>query len=388
MQIGNSDLELVCKEAIVPAIKSCNLDPKRVDKHNEGRLLKTEIVKFIESSDIIVADLTNERPNCYLEVGYTMGIDKFRNLILTAREDHNQNSPKYKTGGPKIHFDLSGYDILFWDLNNLDDFKKELEKRIRYRMTISTPSFTPPVSPWDEQWISSHQMVAFEGLKRCSVTKTADKTGFMEIRMTLPNLNLNIVQRELLRAANQAQIHTFGWPIGVAPNSRDEYRPKPRTDGIVAEIENKDTNQYDYWSLRKNGMFYLLKSLFEDMRKPCCIFFDTRIVRITEALLYSVRLYSGLNVPPNSRILIGIRHGGLRERHLGVVGRRILSDNYKSEENEVYTEIETTFEKIEANLVDYVQEFTQPLFAIFDFFQLDRKKIKKIVTNFVAGKIT
>jgi len=50
MQIGNSDLDKVYQECIFPAIKSCGLEPKRVDKHTEGRLLKSEIVGFIESS--------------------------------------------------------------------------------------------------------------------------------------------------------------------------------------------------------------------------------------------------------------------------------------------------------------------------------------------------
>ena len=148
IQIGNPDLDMACKEAIVPALKSCNLDPKRVDKHNEGRLLKSEIVGFIESSDIIIADITNERPNCYLEVGYAMGLDKFRNLILTARENHNQDSPNYKKGGPKIHFDLSGYDILFWEPNNFNKFREELEKRVRRRLATLAPYITAPVSPW------------------------------------------------------------------------------------------------------------------------------------------------------------------------------------------------------------------------------------------------
>jgi len=82
MQIGNPELDRVCEAAIVPALKACGLDPKRVDKHNKGGLLKSEIIAFIEGSDIIVADLTDERPNCYLEVGYTMGVNKFRNLVL------------------------------------------------------------------------------------------------------------------------------------------------------------------------------------------------------------------------------------------------------------------------------------------------------------------
>ena len=66
MQIGNADLDNVFTAVFVPASKSAGLDPKCVDKHNEGRLLKSEIVNFISECDIIIADLTNERPNCYL----------------------------------------------------------------------------------------------------------------------------------------------------------------------------------------------------------------------------------------------------------------------------------------------------------------------------------
>ncbi len=383
MQIGNADLDIACRDAIVPALKACNLEPKRVDKHNQGRLLKSEIVEFIETSNIIVADLTNERPNCYLEVGYAMGLDKFRNLILTAREDHNHDSPNYKKDGPKIHFDLSGYDILFWDPNNLKGFKDELEKRVSRRLVTIPP--TVSVSPWDKDWISKNQEAALTAFKK------SGKTAFMEIRMNLPDVKPNISQGELLRITEQAEIHTFGWPIGVGLSNREEYRPRPRTDGIVAEIDIKDRidgeNTYDYWTIRKDGAFYLLKSLFEDMRKPGHIFFNTRIVRITETLLYAARLYTGFKIPSDSRVLIGIRHGGLKGRILSAAGNnRELSYERKSTEDEVYTEIETTLEKLESDLVGLVQKFTQPLFVVFDFFELSRNELENIVNNFVAGK--
>jgi len=67
MQIGNKELDEIFQNAIVPAILSSGLTVKRVDKHNEGGLLKSEIINFIQESDIIIADLTNERPNCYLK---------------------------------------------------------------------------------------------------------------------------------------------------------------------------------------------------------------------------------------------------------------------------------------------------------------------------------
>lgn len=136
MQIGNPRLDLLWKEIYQPAIKECGLDSKRVDKHGEGRLLQSEIADFIKRATIVIADLTNERPNCYLEVGYTMGINKFRNLILCAREDHNQDSPNHVKDGPKIHFDLSGYSFLWWNEKELEKFKEELASTIKYRLDI------------------------------------------------------------------------------------------------------------------------------------------------------------------------------------------------------------------------------------------------------------
>jgi hypothetical protein len=388
MQIGNANLDTVFREVFVPALKKCGLDPKRVDKHNEGRLLKSEIVSFIEDSDIIIADLTNERPNCYLEIGYAMGLDKFRNLILTAREDHNHDSPNYKKEGPKIHFDLSGYDILFWNPEKLTNFKEELEKRIKRRLA-TLPSFStsaPSVPAWDDEWVAKNREIAMAGLKK------SGNTGYMEMIMTLLDSRINVSQVQLLQAAHSSQIHTFGWPIGVVLNNREEFRPKPKADGIVAEIVPEDRG-YDYWAIRKDGSYYLLKSLFEDAREPNSLFFNTRVVRITEALLYAVRLYTSLNVPPDSRLLIGLRHGGLKGRIIsatpkGSVTDRRLGIHGKAIEDEVYTEVETAIDRIEPDLVDLVERIATPLFGVFDFFQISKTILAEIDNDFVDGKVT
>jgi len=136
MQIGNPSLDLVYEQSIVPALRACGLVARRVDRHNAGGLLHSEIISFIEESDLIVADLTHERPNCYLEVGYALGAGRFTNLILTAREDHSADSPSHRPGGPKVHFDLIGYDILFWAPGRLGEFRAELEKRAFRRLRM------------------------------------------------------------------------------------------------------------------------------------------------------------------------------------------------------------------------------------------------------------
>lgn len=382
MQIGNEELDRACEQAIVPALKDCGLEAKRVDKHNQGGLLKSEIISFIEGSDFIIADLTNERPNCYLEIGYAMGIDKFQNLILTAREDHNPESSNYTKGGPKVHFDLAGYDILFWHPERFDDFREELTKRIERRKTIITPSANEPISPWNDDWIELQRKAAIPKLR------ATGKTGFMEVHFALDFPKPDKRQQELDEAARTSTIDTFGWPIGVYLGNVDEYRPRPKVDGIVAEIGRGKDNLYDYWAIGRNGDFYLLKTIFEDDRDNGKIFFNTRIVRVTETLLYCARLYNRLEIDPTTVVNVAIRHGGLKGRVLGATSsRRLMREGAPSVEDEVVTEIRCTLSQLESQLVDRVKQLLAPLFIMFDFFELPDDGYEEIVNAFVQGRV-
>jgi hypothetical protein len=133
MQIGNPELDALYERAVAPALEACGYEPRRVDRHNRGGLLVSEIIAFIDEAEVLVADLTNERPNCYLEVGYAIGVSKVTNLILTARGDHDPHAALRPPGAPRVHFDLAGFEILFWEPSRLDEFRRELEKRIQRR---------------------------------------------------------------------------------------------------------------------------------------------------------------------------------------------------------------------------------------------------------------
>lgn len=45
MQIGNEELDRLCDEAMVAAIEDAGFAARRVDRHNTGDLLKSEIVQ-------------------------------------------------------------------------------------------------------------------------------------------------------------------------------------------------------------------------------------------------------------------------------------------------------------------------------------------------------
>lgn len=214
--------------------------------------------------------------------------------------------------------------------------------------------------------------------------------GAMELRFSLHS-GLNKTQIELLHAVRASEIKTFGWPIGVLLENRNEYKPRPFGDGIRAEISIKDDGDksYDYWAVRKSGDFYLLQSFFEDKREKDAVYFNTRLVRVTEALLFASRLYTALGVGPHTKISTRFTHTGLAKRVLkSAGGNRSLSTQPIS--SEAVSETETVIElgNIQTALVEEVRRVCEPMFMLFDFQEFELHVYEDIVRRFEAGEAT
>lgn len=154
----------------------------------------------------------------------------------------------------------------------------------------------------------------------------------------------------------------------------------------VIDITERDT--FDYWTWRRNGDFYILKSLFEDQQEPTKLFFDTRIVRTTELFLYCARMYAKLGADPTHEISIQTTYGGLRGRTIDAVGSwRLIRPYQPCAENEVTANTTTTLEKIEVDLASLVKELLAPVFVLFDFFSIDDNIYEEIVNDFVNGRV-
>ncbi len=102
MPFGLTETERVWIDAYEPTIKSCSLNPIRVDKEDDGSLIT--------------------------------GLARERNLILCCREDHITGSPNFRPAQNKVHFDLQNYGILFWDPTDLNRFKQGLRSKIEKRV--------------------------------------------------------------------------------------------------------------------------------------------------------------------------------------------------------------------------------------------------------------
>jgi hypothetical protein len=232
----------------------------------------------------------------------------------------------------------------------------------------------------DSEWFSQEETNASSGASKL------ETNGFMELRMGVWHA-MSKSQRDLLDAVRQSEIRTFGWPIGILLENREEFRPRPYGDGIRAKVApaGDPRTSFDYWALRSNGDFYLLQSLFEDQRRPNEIFFDTRIVRVTESLMFAQRLYTNLGVPPEARVGIAVSHKGLAGRTLASASPHRFIISKTATENVSTAEILTILGSMAITRVEDVRKILEPMFMLFDFTQFHERVYDEIVRNFEQG---
>lgn len=112
---GDKTIDHNYKYAITPAVRECGYTISRVDEEYHTDQVTEKIIECINKSRFIIADLTNERPNCYYEVGYAHALQK--PVIIIAKND------------TKRHFDISTYKWIYW--KNYKDLKSQLMPEIK-----------------------------------------------------------------------------------------------------------------------------------------------------------------------------------------------------------------------------------------------------------------
>jgi hypothetical protein len=115
MKFEDKYLDSAYEGTIKPLIKKFKYTPLRIDEVQDSGRITNQILEEIARSEIVLADLTGERPNCYYEAGFAHAIGK--EMIFTIRK------------GDSIHFDLAGYRFIEWETEQ--NLRQELQKRLR-----------------------------------------------------------------------------------------------------------------------------------------------------------------------------------------------------------------------------------------------------------------
>ena len=124
------------------------------------------------------------------------------------------------------------------------------------------------------------------------------------------------------------------------------------------------------------------------MRKPNVIFFDTRIIRVTECLMFIQNLYTKLGFPPETQVGLRIEHSGLKGRELtNASPDRVMFSRKTTTENESASELVTVLGTMSETRVEDVRKILEPMFMLFDFMQFSTSVFEEIVRNFERGVV-
>jgi len=109
------EFEDVFQFGIYAAVRACGYVCEKVDESIFAGNIVDRITEGIRDAEFVIADMTLEKPNVYLEVGFAWGLN--RPVILVARE------------GQRLHFDLSHHMCIFY--RTIGRLAEDLEKTIR-----------------------------------------------------------------------------------------------------------------------------------------------------------------------------------------------------------------------------------------------------------------
>lgn len=111
------DFDDLYKGVIEPVCKEYGYEVIRADESFSTGIIIQDIIKLINESSIIIADITPDNPNVFYEVGYSHALKK--STILLNEKNKRE----------KLPFDISSFRTIFYD--NSIGGKTEIENRLK-----------------------------------------------------------------------------------------------------------------------------------------------------------------------------------------------------------------------------------------------------------------
>lgn len=121
----NDEFKKRCDETYKPAIEQAGFSPYRVDEHYSSKKLKIEAIKEeIKKSAVCLAEITEDNPNVWYELGFADGHDI--PVVLICENDKRN----------KLPFDVNQRDTYFYNTTSQGDWEK-LQQEIAERIKIA-----------------------------------------------------------------------------------------------------------------------------------------------------------------------------------------------------------------------------------------------------------
>jgi hypothetical protein len=160
---------------------------------------------------------------------------------------------------------------------------------------------------------------------------------------------------------------------------------------VIVDFAWAERGTYDYWAMSTRGEFFTLTNLSEDvLGRPDAILFNTRVVRVAEAVMFLKAVYRALGSQDDARVSLTTRHVGLDHRVLSAAGNRrfTLTHERTASEAEAVTTASFTLQEADGLLVEIVKALLAPVFHLYEFGEFADEVYEDIVGNFAAGRVT
>ncbi len=119
----HTGMKQVYTDAIKPACEKANFKPLRADELIGPYNIHRDIIKYIFSSDVIIADLTGWNPNVFYEMGVAHTLDNKTMMIIQE--------------GEKLPFDIGNYRCIYYEPTE-GGLKVLMQKIVDYLQTADS----------------------------------------------------------------------------------------------------------------------------------------------------------------------------------------------------------------------------------------------------------
>jgi len=300
-----------------------------------------------------------------------------------------QNSIYVRKPGPRSEVPGSAQD---WDdlmARCLANRRDELFDQIRGLITGALPRAAAPSEParldaWIERslarWGSLRDGLPADDQARCP-------HGYHWFAYELGGDLRNLQGAAFAQTLQRTVVRHSGWPPfwypmrqGIAPYASDGLIECWLGGDTVQGPGSHDAAHSDFWRISPEGFAFLLRGYQEDGMEarggrappPPGTLFDIAlpIWRTGEVLLHALSLAAALVEGP-ATINFKAHYAGLAGRKLTTVsGRQLLFDGHITRQDAITLSSVIEAASIEANLPEILQPLLEPLYALFDFFQL------------------
>ncbi|MEW6202447.1 MAG: hypothetical protein AB1546_10750 [bacterium] len=161
-------------ETISPAIKKAGLNPYRVDRDPSSTILFQDIENGINNASVCLADITEDNPNVWFELGFAKAMQKEIVMICSSERERRDK---------KFPFDIQHRSIIVYKTDTPSDFEKlsnDIIKKIkaaseRNKETLSIKSMSITK---DTEGLTPHEIAMLAIIMSASVTNPAGISGY------------------------------------------------------------------------------------------------------------------------------------------------------------------------------------------------------------------